>query len=420
MLELALRGEQFDLVAIGDLHRGERGVAVEILDRTVLAARAVVGFDLWQRVGFRVGGSEVKSLALERGPDRPVADRGHLFELLQFVRVVDRAEGAVAATEDVDAVGDLVVLVPQPVFLAHRCEDSVVLPAVRGGFPKQGICQNWCELRVAALSQQGAVARQRLLAVVEPRLCDGEQIDERHALGGGDVFHGGGVEREVRVGDRAIGRAVRCRQVLERDRRYQRQARGRLAIVFLRCRVADEIAQLQLEAVEPGHAAERFVVAEKRHDRIWFEPRQPLVGRLVLANSGVPRSPAVFGIRSRRVVFLRPGKRPRRRSRRMRAETWRVALVAQVADENPLARMAALHLGFEESEVHQARAEPIAEQHEPRVSTQLERFRRHRDTSDEESAGECGENTKWSRMLSWFHRGGEIVPSISEESSSSA
>ena len=114
--EFLFGGEEVDFVAGGGGEGGEGFVAVEVFGGAVFRAGAVVGFDFGKGKGFGIGGGEVEGFALRGGPDRLVAGGAHLFEFFELGRVVDRAEGFVATTVDVDAVGDLVVFFPKPVF----------------------------------------------------------------------------------------------------------------------------------------------------------------------------------------------------------------------------------------------------------------------------------------------------------------
>ena len=137
----------------------------------------------------------------------------------------------------------------------------------------------------------------------------------------------------------------------------------------------NETAQLRFETVESGHAVERFVVAEERHDGVWLESRQPLVWGLECAISGVTGAPGVFRFGERWVVFFRPGECPRRWSPRVRAEARSIALITHVADEYLIAGMAALDLRFEEAKVHHPRTQAIPKQDEPGVFFEFQRFR---------------------------------------------
>lgn len=89
-------------------------------------------------MGRGICGGEIEGFVGEGGPDGAVAVGGHLLEFLEFVRVVGGTERAVAAAVDVDAVGDFVVLVPEPVFFADGGEG---FGGVAGGlgFAEEGV-----------------------------------------------------------------------------------------------------------------------------------------------------------------------------------------------------------------------------------------------------------------------------------------
>jgi len=121
--EFLFGSEEVDLVAGCGGEGGEGFVAVEVFGGAVLFARAVVGFDFGEGRGFGIGGGEVEGFPLGGGPDRLVTVRAHFLKFFKLGRVIDGPEGVVAAAVDVDAVGDFVVFLPEPVFFAD-CIDG--------------------------------------------------------------------------------------------------------------------------------------------------------------------------------------------------------------------------------------------------------------------------------------------------------
>jgi len=114
--EFFFGGEEVDFIAGGGGEGGEGLVAVEVFGGAVFFAGAVVRLDFGKGDGFGIGGGEVEGFALGGAPDRLVAVCAHLREFFELGRVVDGAEGFVAAAVNVDPIGDFVVFFPEPVF----------------------------------------------------------------------------------------------------------------------------------------------------------------------------------------------------------------------------------------------------------------------------------------------------------------
>jgi len=125
--EFFFGGEEFDFVAGCEGEGGNGIVAIEVFSGAVFTGRTVVGFDLGEGDGFGIGSGEIEGLALGGGPDRLVANGAHLFKFFEFGWVVLGAEGIVAATVDVDSVGDLIVFFPDPVFFEDGGLDFLVV-----------------------------------------------------------------------------------------------------------------------------------------------------------------------------------------------------------------------------------------------------------------------------------------------------
>ena len=133
----------------------------------------------------------------------------------------------------------------------------------------------------------------------------------------------------------------------------------------------DEVSEFVFEAGEAGGAAERLVVAEEGDDGVRIEPRKPGVGGVHFAVADIAGAPAVFGGGKWRVVFFGTGEGPRGGACGVGAKAGGVALVAEVAYEEVVLRVAALEFGFEMAEVHHAGAEPVAEEDDAGVWVEL-------------------------------------------------
>jgi len=126
--EFFLGGEEVDLVAGSGAEGGEGFFSVKVFGGAVLFTGFVVGFDFGELLGSGIGGGKIEGFSLGGGPDGAVAVGAHLFEFFELGGVVFGSVGAMAFSVDVDAVGDLVVFFPEPVFFA----DGVCSSRVKG------------------------------------------------------------------------------------------------------------------------------------------------------------------------------------------------------------------------------------------------------------------------------------------------
>ncbi len=108
----------------GTVERLHRLLAVEILLAPGLYARLVVRRHRRERVRLAVVHGEVLLFAGGDIVDERVAQRRHLARLLHLVGIILRAEGIVALPVRVDAVEEVVVVVPKPILLLHRRVDA--------------------------------------------------------------------------------------------------------------------------------------------------------------------------------------------------------------------------------------------------------------------------------------------------------
>ena len=121
ILELFLRGEQLDFVAVSGADFALGRFTGLILKFTVLKSRIVVGFNGGEFERRSICGSKIHFCALEGEPDRLITQGGHLPRLLILVAVVlRRSVRPAAAAIDLHAIGHFVIIEPAPVFLVHR------------------------------------------------------------------------------------------------------------------------------------------------------------------------------------------------------------------------------------------------------------------------------------------------------------
>ena len=121
--------------------------AFDFLARLVGDRAVRVRSNFWEGVGFCVGCGELlggDSTTIHGFPDELVADGGHFANLPELVRVVHVAEGTIAASVGMDAIGHLVVAQPKAVFLGNGRFDVGSLAGCDGRhFGEQGVSQFW-------------------------------------------------------------------------------------------------------------------------------------------------------------------------------------------------------------------------------------------------------------------------------------
>jgi hypothetical protein len=291
--------------------------------------------------------------------DEPVAQRHHLAGLLDLVGVVLRPVGVVTLAVGVDAIDEVVVVVPEPVLLLHRGVDKhfVGLGTRARGGTEQAVGEERRQLAVPGLGGREAIDRERPAAGAVTLLRRAEQIDEREPVALRDALDGGGVEGEVGVFLRAVGKIAGGGEILEGDRRHEDEPRRGAAVVGTAQGVPHEGLHLRLEIAHALRPIEGLVVAEEGDEGVGLQVRQPLVRR---------REKALAVVRLELgAELLGAGKRPLRNARRMRAETRRVAGAAEVAHDEFLAGETQVQLGLEPAVVHVALGEAVAEKHHP-------------------------------------------------------
>ena len=166
------------------------------------------------------------------------------------------------------------------------------------------------------------------------------QVDERHLQARRHLAHRFRVARQLAIA-RVDVDVHQVRELLVRDRRDQREARSRRAVVaglLLRLDVGLEVL---LELRQPGFPVERFVQPEERQDDVGF-----LLGELLRRVDEVERT---------------------------RLQRERVAAPAEVPDGELQVRMTRHQLRLEVVEVLHPLGERVADQHDAIVRLQLER-----------------------------------------------
>ena len=138
--------------------------------------------------------------------DELVAQDRHLACLLDLVRVVLRAEGIVAPAVAVDAVGDVIVMLPEPVFLFDRGEDIGRIGfGLRCLLAVNPVGEQAGELLIAGFVGDESTGGEGAVGLGEEFPGGGEEVDECQRVLLCHAFHGGGVELEVGVFLAAIG-----------------------------------------------------------------------------------------------------------------------------------------------------------------------------------------------------------------------
>ncbi len=149
--------------------------------------------------------------------DEPVAQGGHLAGLADLVGVVLGAEGVVALPVGVDAVHEVVVVVPEVVLLADGGIDEI-----RAGLgltallAEGGVGEKDGELGVAGVGGGEAIDREGA-PLAGPAAGGFKEVHEAQAVARGDAAHGLGVERKTRVLAGAVGEVTLGGKVLEGD-----------------------------------------------------------------------------------------------------------------------------------------------------------------------------------------------------------
>ena len=181
------RREQLDPVTLSHLDASNHIVAVLVFELGVKAA------NLRHLVCGRVGLGQIVLPAIDHCPHGLIAIGHHLLNLLQFVRIVFRAVRIVPATKHMHAVGDLIKLLPVPVFLPHCLQN---LPGLTGRarLAEQPLRKHRCKPPVSRLRQQRPIAGQQLTRLLHPPLGDREQVQKQDTMPLGHVLHRGGVK----------------------------------------------------------------------------------------------------------------------------------------------------------------------------------------------------------------------------------
>ena len=351
-----LVGDQFDL------HAGMHGHLADGLltgEELMLAPRQrprLVGDDVDQfrqpdifhcgqrRVGIgKCGG---------RGPDPPIAVGRLDVEVVELPLsdlvvglALDELQPRAAAVRGI-AVGDAIPVEPEKILVGHGLLEAGKRLRIAGGMrAKERLVDDPGNLAVAPFVGMDAVGRERLGNLCVALLRGREEIDTLHAVGLADLFHRVGVELQVGI-MRATISPVRPLQVFMRDRGKHHQFRSIDTVVFLLERVLDEGFDMFLEGVEAGGPGMGLVCAKEGEDHVGLRTGEfkPVLadGRLVLD-----------------VVWLGDRRRPREplvgRAEVGTTEPLRefdlVAVVAEVADHEPLLRKPALEQGLEPAAV---------------------------------------------------------------------
>ena len=324
--ELFFTGEELDLVAFGNFEGRDAFVAREITGGAVFDAGLVVGGHGRQDMRLAVIDTEILLAAAGDRVDDGVAEGGHLAGLLDLVRVVLRAVGAVTPAVGVNTVNQVIVIIPKVVFLFHRAVHEGGVGFRDDGLgAKSAVGEEPGEVAIAVVIRDEAFGGERLAGEGVERLHRVENVDEREAVFLGDGRDGGGVELEVGVLFGAVGQVTQGGLVLVGDGRDEHDPGSSLAVVGFAQRVHHPGIEFGLEVGDLGRTVEGFIVAEERDEGVGFEVREPLVRR---GEKALPFVDIEFGME-----FLSARKRPLRGARGMGPETGRVADMAQVAEK---------------------------------------------------------------------------------------
>ena len=166
-------------------------------------------------MGFEVGLAQVKVPAFKHGPDGLISVLGELLELDLFMRVIIRAKGPMPPAENMDPVGNLVELVPHPVFFDHCRAQGLEVHVARNWRTEKGLSQMFGQYLLTFFYQLKAIERQGCWMLVEPLLTGSEQVHEKEVVLPGHRFHGSGVEGKVNVFSAAIRGVMGRREIFK-------------------------------------------------------------------------------------------------------------------------------------------------------------------------------------------------------------
>ena len=258
----------------------------------------------------------------------------------------------------VDAVEDVVVVVPEPVLLLHGCVHEfrvrlrlATLMPIHAGGKQVG------NLLITFFVRHETACRQQLLSLVVKRLGGREEVDECQSTLLCHSLHSGGIEDKVGVLLVAIRQVAFGAQIFIRDRADKHQTRSRFAIVSLAQRVLHPGVQFVFKVLHLARSVEGFIVAKEGHDRVRLQMREPLVRRGVEAL-------AMMHLLVR-MKFLRAREGPLRNACWMGTKARGVAHMTHVAEEEFFIRVAQVKLGFDAAIPGVALSQSVADEHDP-------------------------------------------------------
>ena len=248
--------EKVHCEALGHVDFLETFLAAEIFRTAFLVGighRAAAADIRDHRDGFRdVRVIDLVFFTLSHGMDFRIAVGGHHIEHDHFVLehlgvglAFDEFESGTPAP-DVVFVGGAETVVPVPI-LVHHCLAQRFHGGCGGnGFSDNGSGDHLAELAVALGKRVDAVESERGFRLHVERLGGAEKIDKRDTFFRGDLFHGLGVEGEVRVVFRAV-REIGIAEVLVGDGREQDEARRRFTVELRGAVFVDHRGEVGLE-----------------------------------------------------------------------------------------------------------------------------------------------------------------------------
>ena len=309
-------------------------------------------------MGLGVIHREARGFSGSHRMDELVAKQSHFPGLGDLVGVVLRAERIVAPSVGVDAVEDVEIVLPEPVFLFDGGKRANRVGGRRVRLASVNpIRQNAGDLLIAGLGWNESAGREGLFGFgveIQGRV---EEIDEREGMLFGDPLHRGGVELKVRVLGNSVREVAFAGLVFVGDGGNQHQAGGGGAVIGLAQRVEDEGLKLRLVVGYAFRSVEGLVVAEECEEGIRLDVGEPLVGR------GEEPDAVVLGVL--RTKFLRAREGPLRTAGRVRAEAGRLTGAAHVTDDELLRGIAEMELGFQTAVIKVAFGEAVADENEP-------------------------------------------------------